>query len=234
MGPWLRLLVFLLAALSTEMARAQQEQPRSYLSTPEPSVSEPAPGYEEGGVQAAELQQQVVDLQDSLRALAAESQGAAQQNAERIARLEQQLADTQQQLAEAEQQQAAIAARGRALEENRRLRAAWFGQAGNAMVRAENVLAYGSSEVGGLVDDARDLLQRASDDAARNGNSVEAASGQAALEGLDGAVRELDQGNLGGARVDFIYAFGRAFAASATADTYSQPLYVQTPYQAPY
>lgn len=217
MRPWLRVLIILLAALSTRMARAQQEQPRSI--PPPPSAAE----------RIDELEERLALLQGQLDALSSAAHQAAQQDTQVIAQLQEQVALAQRGLEATQQQLAATVARGQALEQNRLSRAASYGEVNTALLNASLILSGGSDEVGGLLDAAARSLERASEDAAALGNGDEAASGQSALGNVSDALYALSQRNLFGARAALLGAIQDASAANAAAQDYSQPLYSPAP-----
>ncbi|HEY3451953.1 MAG TPA: hypothetical protein VGK67_36680 [Myxococcales bacterium] len=211
MGPWLRGMAIFLAAFSTATARAQEEQPRAH--PPDQSAGEQKPSAADQ--ELLRLRKQVADLQAQLDQQRAE-QAAAQQR-------------QQQQIEALRQQAEAVAARGRAIEENRRLRIQWWNQAGEVLADADVSMMGGFADVGGQIEAARSLLARASGDAAGYGYAREASNGRAALNSLDSVEDRLVNGDLAGARTDLYYAVNYAVAARTLARSSSQPLYEPAP-----
>lgn len=206
MGPWLRRFLVLLTALSTATARAQGEQPRS-----RPAQSQPDPAQQRIG----QLEQQIARLQAELDRLRADQRAAA--------------AAQQRRLDDLQRQTEEVAERGRALEENRRLRLTWWSQALGAILAANDVLATGSSDVAGLLGGARSLAEQAASGASGFGSAREAAQGRDALTALDDVAGWIGQGDLAHARHSAALAAQAVEAARSIAQGAAAPLYLPAP-----
>ncbi|MGC4114695.1 MAG: hypothetical protein QM765_08815 [Myxococcales bacterium] len=112
MGPWLRGMAIFLAAYSTATARAQEEQPRTHPPD-QAARQQKAPAADQ---ELVRLRKELADLKAQLDQQRADQAAAGQRQ--------------QQQIEALRQQAEAVAARGRAIEENRRARIQWWNQAG--------------------------------------------------------------------------------------------------------
>ncbi|MBI5546794.1 MAG: hypothetical protein HY901_23170 [Deltaproteobacteria bacterium] len=170
---------------------------------------------QESAQELARLRQRVAELEQQQQAQASSQQEQADQQARQIEALR--------------QSAAAVAQRGRAIEENRLARVAWYGEAGAALGNADLIMMGGSFAVGPLVESARALLERAGGDAAGFSSAQEASNARGALAALQGVEYALAQSDLANARVALLSAVQYTVAARSLARSAPHPLYAPPP-----
>jgi hypothetical protein len=184
------------------------------------SVSAPASRPGEGAERLASLQRQMADLQGQLQS---QSDQAAR-GGDQIRSLQEQASNNEEQLRALRDRQDSLAAHGASIEEARLQRATWYGQAEIALAQADETLMTGTPEVDDLLSAARDYVGSAAGSAATQGNGLEAANGQRALESLGVAGDSLTNSDLAAARSAIAAANWSVVAARAAAEGYALPV----------
>ena len=132
----------------TKLRPMQTSLPQPAVVLASPPVVQPIEDLE----QLAPLKQQLAEMQRQVNS----HREQAQRSGDQIRELQEKVSLGEDQLRTLGERQEALAARGRAAEEARRVRANLYEQAGLALVQANQTLMTGTPEVGALLSAARE------------------------------------------------------------------------------